>query len=291
VERPTETQCPVCDAVFQQPVRAQGGGKRTIYCSPKCRSLDWVRGNGGKRSAAILKYNSKPENKERRKEMARIARLAEYGLTPGDFDAMLERQRYKCLGCLSPIDRVSARVDHCHDSGAVRGLLCDHCNWAIGHAKDDPMVLRRLQAYLEADRHQTCVYVIGSLRGAAVPAVGHDLRQAGFTVWDDWHSAGETADDSWRDYEIARGRTYPEALQGVAASNTFRCDRAYIDLADAVVLAAPAGKSAHLELGYALGQGKPGYVLLEEENSRYDVMYRFATGVFMDIESLVKELL
>jgi hypothetical protein len=61
--------------------------------------------------------------------------------------------------------------------------------------------------------------------------------------------------------------------------------------ADAAVLLAPAGRSAHLELGWMLGQGKRGYVLLDGEPERYDVMLRFATGVYLDIDALIKELL
>jgi hypothetical protein len=38
----------------------------------------------------------------------------------------------------------------------------------------------------------------------------------------------------------------------------------------------PAGKSGHLELGYAIGSGKRGFVCFDQEPDRWDVMYRFA---------------
>lgn len=40
-------------------------------------------------------------------------------------------------------------LDHCHAKGHFRGWLCNRCNLILGHAKDDPELLRKLAAYLE----------------------------------------------------------------------------------------------------------------------------------------------
>ncbi|MGW5421011.1 endonuclease domain-containing protein [Streptomyces sp. NPDC003943] len=45
----------------------------------------------------------------------------------------------------------AAHVDHCHETGRVRGVLCFNCNSAIGKLGDDPDVLRRAIAYLEGN--------------------------------------------------------------------------------------------------------------------------------------------
>lgn len=134
------------------------------------------------------------------------------------------------------------------------------------------------------------LYVIGSLRNPNVPQVAKQLRSAGFEVFDDWFAAGPRADDHWKDYEQSRGRSYSEAIDGAAATNVFRFDKANLDRADAVVLVLPAGKSGHLELGYVIGTGKPGFILMPPEDCRWDVMYRFATKVVDNVHDLVEAL-
>lgn len=46
-------------------------------------------------------------------------------------------------------DASGLRVDHCHDTGKVRGLLCVTCNAGIGYLKDSPQLLRKAVDYLE----------------------------------------------------------------------------------------------------------------------------------------------
>lgn len=134
------------------------------------------------------------------------------------------------------------------------------------------------------------IYLIGSLRNPEVPKIAGALRAEGFNVFDDWFAAGPIADDSWQSYETERGRSYPAALNGLAAEHVFRFDKSHLDSSDAGVLALPAGKSGHIELGYLIGQGKPGYILFDKEPERWDVMYKFATGVYFKLEDLLNDL-
>jgi len=57
-----------------------------------------------------------------------------YGIPLGTYDRMLASQRGLCAICGSPdpFGRGDFHVDHCHDTGAVRGLLCAPCNTGIG---------------------------------------------------------------------------------------------------------------------------------------------------------------
>ena len=134
------------------------------------------------------------------------------------------------------------------------------------------------------------IYLIGSLRDLKVPEIGQQLRKAGFEVFDDWHAAGPTADDEWKRYEEGRGHNYAEALKGYAAKHVFEFDLHHISRANLGILMLPCGKSGHLELVYMLGQGKKGYILLDDNVARFDVMYKFADGVFADLKSLIQEL-
>lgn len=79
-----------------------------------------------------------------------------YGLSVAEYEAMLLRQDGKCAACgrgetcLGRGGMVkSLGIDHCHKTGAIRGLLCHDCNLVLGHVRDSPTLLRRLAAYLE----------------------------------------------------------------------------------------------------------------------------------------------
>lgn len=74
------------------------------------------------------------------------------GLTVADYEAMVEAQEGCCALCGT--DKPWARsdkwaVDHDHETGKVRGLLCHACNKALGLFKDNPVVMRRAAEYVE----------------------------------------------------------------------------------------------------------------------------------------------
>lgn len=75
-----------------------------------------------------------------------------YGMTPEDYAERLEAQGHRCAICGTTEPRGKAadvfKVDHCHETGAVRGLLCDQCNRGLGFLGDDPDRLMAGVAYL-----------------------------------------------------------------------------------------------------------------------------------------------
>lgn len=76
-----------------------------------------------------------------------------YGITDDQYQAMVEVQEGLCAICAQPPTPVKGRtlrlhIDHDHDTGEVRGLLCGLCNQGLGQFKDDPARLVAAADYL-----------------------------------------------------------------------------------------------------------------------------------------------
>lgn len=90
------------------------------------------------------------ENPERIKKYDLTKTLKRYGLTIERYNQLLETQKEKCAICLG-ISKIGRKlnIDHNHKTGEVRGLLCDKCNFALGHFKDNKEYLLRAIDYLD----------------------------------------------------------------------------------------------------------------------------------------------
>lgn len=80
-----------------------------------------------------------------------------YGITEQDMINLHTAQEGKCVICLTEIflserTKRSACVDHCHTTGKVRALLCNHCNRGLGMFLDNPQLLRNAATYLEKNK-------------------------------------------------------------------------------------------------------------------------------------------
>ena len=73
--------------------------------------------------------------------------LNTYGLTPGDYQRLLEYQGGACAICRGTRS-YRLNVDHCHRTGKVRGLLCRRCNKLLRDVRDDTTTLRGAAVYL-----------------------------------------------------------------------------------------------------------------------------------------------
>lgn len=78
-----------------------------------------------------------------------LNKLKRYSLTIDQYNALLSRAGGRCEICKQPFVRKNEPyVDHCHATGKVRGLLCCHCNFVLGHAEACAGGLGNLMGYL-----------------------------------------------------------------------------------------------------------------------------------------------
>jgi hypothetical protein len=134
------------------------------------------------------------------------------------------------------------------------------------------------------------IYIIGALKNRTIPRLANEIEKLGIEAFDSWQSPGPDADVYLKKYERLRGRNHLQAMKGYAALHIFEFDRLHLDRCDAAVLVMPAGKSGHLELGYTIGKGKPGFILFDKEPAKYDIMHLFATDIFYSTTDLLKAL-
>ena len=127
---------------------------RAWYARNKERSAEsnrnWRRNNReyhNERSKKWYRENiHRPEIKAKRK---RAAYKTKYGIT--DHAQLVDASGGKCALCGSTPKKLV--VDHCHETGAVRDLICQKCNLGLGFFDDDPDSLLRAFRYLHEHRH------------------------------------------------------------------------------------------------------------------------------------------
>jgi len=148
---------------FKHPRVKDGLGSWCKQCS-KESSRKSYRETESVRQAAKTWRSANPEKvkeasrkhyyNNREKELTRHRRyrlLTNYGMTLESYDEMVKLQNGRCLICQDlPKGRWGVlHVDHCHETGKVRGLLCVGCNKALGFLNDNPDLAEALADYLE----------------------------------------------------------------------------------------------------------------------------------------------
>lgn len=102
--------------------------------------------------AAFLEYHRIRNARPREKTMRRVRKLwTSFKLTPAQYGGMESGQGGVCAVCGEGCAlgrRLS--IDHDHESGFVRGLLCSACNTSAGAMRDSPQLLRKLADYIDA---------------------------------------------------------------------------------------------------------------------------------------------
>lgn len=105
-------------------------------------------------------YNKayREQNREKVLSIERKSKIkAAYGITTEQYAAMLEKQGGKCAICAAkkPGGRTKMFfIDHCHNTGAVRGLLCMRCNTGLGLFLDSQKFLLNAISYLKENSNE-----------------------------------------------------------------------------------------------------------------------------------------
>ena len=124
--------------------------RRIQYDTHRQRAIDratqWRLDNPERSAAYQAEYRNRPQ---RKRAMRDLYYRRTYGLTADEVDKMLAAQGGVCAIC-GERPEVEARmhVDHDHETGAIRGVLCSRCNHAIGLLREDPALFARAAAYL-----------------------------------------------------------------------------------------------------------------------------------------------
>lgn len=94
-----------------------------------------------------VKRRYRDKDPARYRALNRKRRIESYGLTVAEFTAMEQKAKGLCMICgRKPEGKL--HIDHCHTTLKVRGLLCGHCNSALGLFQDDVEVIRKAARYL-----------------------------------------------------------------------------------------------------------------------------------------------
>ncbi len=137
----TEKRCSMCevvkplDAFHKQPTGKHG---RLSYCAECANAIRTLT-----RPTTSAERGYLPEQKKRWNLKRR------YGMTPADYESILASQNGECAMCGEYPQRPC--VDHNHETGQVRGILCHRCNIGLPYVEDETF-RRRAIAYL--NQHQ-----------------------------------------------------------------------------------------------------------------------------------------
>lgn len=96
-------------------------------------------------------------NKSRIIDRAWRHKLKKYGLTEKRYNEIVQEQHNSCAICGVDFSSLPRKpdVDHCHETGLFRGLLCWHCNGGLGQYDNNPTLLRKAAKYLENFNERT----------------------------------------------------------------------------------------------------------------------------------------
>jgi len=153
---PKHKRCPKCDKYLDRSLFDHRSGKDSKYLRSRCRDCEreYAAGHrdkqvleGTRPAPKFTKIGLTDAERARRRKSNKMKNR--YGIDLKDYEEMLASQQNKCFVCPTVHEEgLPLHVDHCHDTGIVRGLLCQKCNWALGMTNDNTDTLRGLIDYI-----------------------------------------------------------------------------------------------------------------------------------------------
>ena len=136
----------------------------------------------------------------------------------------------------------------------------------------------------------TSIYLASSWRNRFQPRVVEILRDEGYEVYDFKNPptrsgfAWEQTCKDWASWDL---KGFLRSLEHPIAEAGFNSDFNAMQKADLFVLLLPSGRSAHLEVGWAIGQGKPACILIPEYDGP-DLTYKLASTIVGSVREVVQ---
>jgi len=142
----TETkQCTFCGEIKPLSAYRSRGGAESHLLKSRCNTCLF------KQHKQWVVENPERVREYRNKDSWTLAkRCARRGITPEQLIDRYERQEECCAICKIEIELIDSAIDHNHETGEFRGILCKQCNRALGMFRDNPEILKSAVEYLEA---------------------------------------------------------------------------------------------------------------------------------------------
>ncbi len=149
---------------FHKCKRASSGFRERCKCCTSIENKGWKKKNALKCKEDNAKWYLKNTDKHKqkrdvywasKKDRMKDWRLQKtYKINISEYDALLNKQNMCCAICERHQTEFQRRlaVDHDHETGEIRGLLCHSCNTGIGSLKDDYRMLDKASQYLKRSK-------------------------------------------------------------------------------------------------------------------------------------------